>query len=164
MTAEVKVKITADGSQVGTAVGKVKKDLAGVKDAGEVLSGAMVKVGGVIAGAFAVSSVTGFLRTVNSATDNLNDLSTRLGASASGLQVLQIAAQQAGGSAEGMGSMKSQFKKADASGARFALIFGPDEVAQGQVSVKPLRAVEGQVAAQRAEPLADAAQWAASLR
>ena len=66
--------------------------------------------------------------------------------------------------AEGMGSMKSQFKKADASGARFALIFGPDEVAQGQVSVKPLRAVEGQVAAQRAEPLADAAQWAASLR
>jgi histidyl-tRNA synthetase len=65
--------------------------------------------------------------------------------------------------AEGMGSMKSQFKKADASGARFALIFGPDEVAQGQVSVKPLRAVDGQVAAQRTEALANAAQWAASL-
>jgi len=66
--------------------------------------------------------------------------------------------------ADGMGSMKSQFKKADASGARFALIFGPDEVAQGQVSVKPLRTVEGQVASQRTEALADAAQWAASLR
>jgi len=65
--------------------------------------------------------------------------------------------------AEGMGSMKSQFKKADASGARFALIFGPDEVAQGQVSVKPLRVVEGQVAPQRTEALAEAGRWAASL-
>ena len=33
-------------------------------------------------------------------------------------------------SADGMGSMKSQFKKADASGARYALIFGADELAQ----------------------------------
>jgi histidyl-tRNA synthetase len=41
--------------------------------------------------------------------------------------------------AEGMGSMKSQFKKADASGARFAMIFGADEMAQGQVALKPLR-------------------------
>ena len=39
---------------------------------------------------------------------------------------------------EGMGSMKSQFKKADASGARYALIFGADELAQGMVAVKPL--------------------------
>jgi histidyl-tRNA synthetase len=42
-------------------------------------------------------------------------------------------------SAEGMGSFKSQFKKADGSGARFALIFGGDELAAGQVAVKPLR-------------------------
>jgi len=65
---------------------------------------------------------------------------------------------------EGMGSMKSQFKKADASGARFALIFGPDEVAQGQVSVKALRTVDGQPAPQRTEALAEAAHWAQSLR
>ncbi|NJM44576.1 MAG: histidine--tRNA ligase [Brachymonas sp.] len=42
-------------------------------------------------------------------------------------------------SAEGMGSFKSQFKKADGSGARFALIFGGDELAAGKVAVKPLR-------------------------
>ena len=42
-------------------------------------------------------------------------------------------------SAEGMGSFKSQFKKADGSGAKFALIFGADEVAAGMVAVKPLR-------------------------
>ena len=35
--------------------------------------------------------------------------------------------------------MKSQFKQADASGARFALVFGADELAQGVVAVKPLR-------------------------
>jgi histidyl-tRNA synthetase len=35
--------------------------------------------------------------------------------------------------------MKSQFKKADASGARFAMIFGPDELAQGKVTIKDLR-------------------------
>jgi hypothetical protein len=33
--------------------------------------------------------------------------------------------------AEGMGSMKSQFKKADASGARYALVFGAQELAAG---------------------------------
>ena len=36
-------------------------------------------------------------------------------------------------------SFKSQMKKADASGARFAIILGPDEVAAGKLSVKPLR-------------------------
>jgi histidyl-tRNA synthetase len=39
----------------------------------------------------------------------------------------------------GGGSFKSQMKKADASGARYALLIGADEVAAGAVSVKPLR-------------------------
>ena len=39
----------------------------------------------------------------------------------------------------GGGSFKSQMKKADSSGARFAIIVGEDEVASGQVSVKALR-------------------------
>jgi histidyl-tRNA synthetase len=37
------------------------------------------------------------------------------------------------------GSFKSQMKKADASGARFAVILGDAEVQSGQVSLKPLR-------------------------
>jgi histidyl-tRNA synthetase len=36
-------------------------------------------------------------------------------------------------------SMKSQLKSADRSGARMALIVGPDEQADGTVSVRPLR-------------------------
>jgi histidyl-tRNA synthetase len=44
-------------------------------------------------------------------------------------------------SADGQGaSFKSQMKRADASGAAFAVILGEDEVAQGAASVKPLRA------------------------
>jgi histidyl-tRNA synthetase len=39
----------------------------------------------------------------------------------------------------GGGSFKSQFKKADKSGARFALVLGQDEVEKGTVSVKWLR-------------------------
>ena len=37
------------------------------------------------------------------------------------------------------GSFKSQFKKADKSGADFAIILGEDEVARGEVGIKPLR-------------------------
>jgi histidyl-tRNA synthetase len=37
------------------------------------------------------------------------------------------------------GSFKSQLKKADASGARFAVILGDDEVSARKVTVKPLR-------------------------
>jgi histidyl-tRNA synthetase len=61
---------------------------------------------------------------------------------------------------DGPGSMKSQFKRADASGARYALVFGADELAQGMVALKPLR--EG--GAQVLRPLADAAAWADELR
>jgi histidyl-tRNA synthetase len=65
-------------------------------------------------------------------------------------------------SAEGMGSFKSQFKKADGSGARFALIFGSDELARGEVTVKPLR--EGQDAQQQSVALNDIDTLAARLK
>ncbi|WP_334135373.1 histidine--tRNA ligase [Tepidimonas sp.] len=66
---------------------------------------------------------------------------------------------------DGLGSMKAQFKKADASGARYALIFGIDELAAGVVAVKPLReGLPGPIAAQTTLPLAQAAQWAGQLR
>jgi histidyl-tRNA synthetase len=51
----------------------------------------------------------------------------------------------------GGGSMKSQMKKADASGAAYALIIGDDEVAAGRVSMKPLRAQGEQVGVALAE-------------
>lgn len=44
----------------------------------------------------------------------------------------------------GGGSFKSQMKKADASGARFAVIIGDDEAAAEEVSLKPLREAENQ--------------------
>ncbi|KQP43435.1 histidine--tRNA ligase [Pseudorhodoferax sp. Leaf274] len=61
----------------------------------------------------------------------------------------------------GGGSMKSQFKKADASGAQHALVFGADEAAAGELTVKALR--DGQGAQQR-RSLSNVAEWAASLQ
>jgi histidyl-tRNA synthetase len=62
---------------------------------------------------------------------------------------------------DGRGSMKSQFKRADASGARYALIFGADEVAAGQAALKPLRDA---AAVQRLVPLATPESWAHEVR
>ena len=61
----------------------------------------------------------------------------------------------------GGGSMKAQFKRADASGAAFALIFGNDEMARGEVAVKPLRDPQ---AVQASRKLANVATWAHELR
>jgi histidyl-tRNA synthetase len=47
-------------------------------------------------------------------------------------------------SASGLGSFKSQMKRADASGAHFAVILGEDEMAQQQASVKALRAEDSE--------------------
>ena len=77
------------------------------------------------------------------------------------LRQLGLSVQMHAGAGEGMGSMKSQFKKADASGARFALVFGAEELAQGQVTVKSLRDGAG---AQRQEALDQVQAWAQSLQ
>ena len=73
-----------------------------------------------------------------------------------------VRVQMHAASAEGMGSMKSQFKKSDASGARFALIFGADELAQGKVTVKSLR--DGQGGEQVLQSLAEVSVWAHTLQ
>ena len=77
------------------------------------------------------------------------------------LRALGVAVQMHAGTGEGMGSMKSQFKKADGSGARFALIFGADELAAGEVTVKALRDGAG---AQTRQSLAEPALWADILK
>jgi histidyl-tRNA synthetase len=65
------------------------------------------------------------------------------------------------GTAEGPGSMKSQFRRADASGARFALVLGETERQAGQVGVKPLRTAGAE---QTLRPLGNPSQWAHELR
>ena len=83
------------------------------------------------------------------------------------LRVLQqlrdqgVRVQMHGSTAEGLGSFKSQFKKADGSGATYALVFGADELARGEVLVKPLRQAD---TPQVARPLSDVAAWAATLQ
>ncbi len=80
------------------------------------------------------------------------------------LRAAGVSVQMHAGGADGHGSMKSQFKKADGSGARYALIFGESELAAGQVAVKPLREGAGAITEQTLFELAQAKQWAAQLR
>jgi histidyl-tRNA synthetase len=75
---------------------------------------------------------------------------------AAGVSVLMHA-----GTGDSMGSMKSQFKRADASGASYALIFGADELAQNLVTVKALRDGTG---AQTTQSLAQVTAWASNLQ
>ena len=77
------------------------------------------------------------------------------------LRGLGVNVQMHAGSGEGVGSMKSQFKKADSSGAQFALIFGEEELAQNTVSIKSLRDGGG---AQRTQSLEALESWANTLQ
>lgn len=77
------------------------------------------------------------------------------------LRAAGLSVQMHASSGDAMGSMKSQFKRADSSGARYALIFGQDEIAAHQVTVKPLRDVS---ASQVTQSLSDASTWASRLQ
>ena len=72
-----------------------------------------------------------------------------------------VRVQMHAGTADGLGSFKSQFKKADTSGARYALVFGADELARGEVTVKSLRDGQGQ---QTTQSLNAVAAWATTLQ
>ncbi len=77
------------------------------------------------------------------------------------LRAAGVAVQMHAAGGDGWGSMKSQFKRADASGARHALIFGADELGRGEVALKALRDA---AAPQRSLALAQVSAWAAELR
>jgi histidyl-tRNA synthetase len=83
------------------------------------------------------------------------------------LRSFGLSAQMHSGAGDGLGSMKSQFKRADSSGARYAMIFGADELAQNAVTIKPLRGAispGGGGTAQITQPLSDLALWASGLQ
>ena len=77
------------------------------------------------------------------------------------LRLAGVSVQMHTSSIDGMGSMKSQFKRADSSRARFALIFGADEVANNMLTVKSLRDGNGE---QRTQSLTNVADWASSIQ
>ena len=93
---------------------------------------------------------------VPSATASAVAIATCEALRSSGVSVMMHAA-----GADSWGAMKTQFKRADASGARFALIFGDDELARGEVAIKSLRDAS---VPQRSVALCDAADWAPDLR
>ena len=77
------------------------------------------------------------------------------------LRLAGISVQMHAGSAQGMGSMKSQFKRADASGAAYALVFGALELEGNTLIVKSLR--DG-VGTQTTRSLSNVGEWAGTLQ
>ncbi|MFM9881259.1 MAG: histidine--tRNA ligase [Burkholderiaceae bacterium] len=65
---------------------------------------------------------------------------------------------------ESISSIKAQFKKADASGARYALVFGPEELQRGRVTIKSLRETDRDTPNQTTQRLVDVAAWAQTLQ
>lgn len=124
---------------VGWALG-IERVLALLEEQGAVLPDAMPHAYAIVPEAQSLPHVLKYLRQ---------------------LRALGLNVQMHAGSGEGVGSMKSQFKKADSSGAQYALIFGADEMLQNAVSVKSLRDGGG---AQRTESLAKLDEWAHSLQ
>ena len=59
----------------------------------------------------------------------------------------------------GGGSFKSQFKKADKSGAEFAIIIGDDEAQRGEVALKSLRVEQEQVSLSHSALLQTLRDW-----
>jgi hypothetical protein len=92
----------AESAKLRSEIDKVRKELGTLNATAKGIGDGFKQMGTVIAGALSVGAIAGFLSKVNGIADALNDLSGRLGASAAGLQSLQVAAQLAGGSAEGM--------------------------------------------------------------
>nr|WP_293660629.1 histidine--tRNA ligase [Rhodoferax sp. OV413] len=76
------------------------------------------------------------------------------------LRVAGLSVQMQASGPEGMPGMKAQFKRADASGARYALIFGADELKAGVVAVKSLR---DPGISQESRTLTDIAHWVPGL-
>ena len=132
------------GPAVGWALG-VERVLELIKEQGGQLPAAVLNVYAVVPGADSLPVVMPVLVQLRAA----------------GVSVQM----HAGATLEGMGSMKSQFKKADASGAQYALVFGVDELKQGCVAIKPLRGEKNDSAnPQRLEKLDNVANWAPGLR
>ena len=89
------------------------------------------------------------------------------------LRAAGVSVQMHAGATDGMASMKSQLKKADGSGARYALIFGADELAMDSVAVKALRGIAPAAgidptrsggATQTKRMLDDIGNWAGTLQ
>lgn len=92
------------------------------------------------------------------ASDALLPVATK---TAQGLRQAGLRVQMHAGVGAEIGSFKSQFKRADASGAQWALVFGEEEIAQGLVSIKALRDGQG---AQRTERLDELDTWCHTLQ
>ena len=108
--------IAAESAKLRSELDKVKKELGGMKGAVAGVNDTLKSLGKLTVGAFSVGAIAGYIGRINGAADALNDLSSKLGASAANLATIQLAAQQSGGSVEGvttaLGAMSNKLGEA----------------------------------------------------
>lgn len=92
--------VAAETAKLRAELDKVKKEVGGLSATAKNFESGLKKIGGVLAGAFSIGAIGAFVSKVNQAGDRLNDLSQKLGVSASRLNVIELAATQAGASTE----------------------------------------------------------------
>jgi hypothetical protein len=88
----------AESAKLRSEIDKVRKELSTLNASTQSIKEGFTAMGQALTGALSVGAITAFFVKVNGAADALNDLAQRSGASASGLQAIQLAAAQAGGS------------------------------------------------------------------
>jgi hypothetical protein len=101
---QLKAKLGLDNSQY-------KKGLKKSKKSTKAFGSAVKKVGGMIAGAFAVSKITGFVNKTINAADNLGKLQKQTGISAEALQKYRFAAERSGISTSKLDTSMQVFQK-----------------------------------------------------
>lgn len=109
--------VAAETAKLRQDLDKVKKDVGGLSATAKNFEKGLKTIGGVIAGVFSVGAVSSFVRHVNQAADRLNDVSQRLGVSASRLNVLELAATQAGASTEAVATAMAKLTETVGSAA-----------------------------------------------
>jgi hypothetical protein len=94
--------MAADSAQMRSELDRVKKDMGGVKDRAASVTSSLKSIAGVAAAAFSIGAIAAFASRVNDAADSLNDLAGKLNVSAASLNTIQLAAQQSGGTVDGV--------------------------------------------------------------
>ncbi len=92
--------VAAETAKLRSELDKVKKDVGGLAATAKNFEAGLKKIGGVLVGVFSIGAISAFASKINQAGDRLNDLSQRLGVSASRLNVIELAATQAGASTD----------------------------------------------------------------
>lgn len=103
--------VAAETAKLRSELDKVKKDVGGLSASAAKFEKGLKVVGGAIIGAFSIGAISAFVGRINQAGDRLDEMSEKLGVSASRLNVLNYAATLAGASTEAVSTAMAKLSE-----------------------------------------------------